>query len=214
MGAESGGQAPGRNVLLLFLLGAAVLLSGLGLRDPWAPDEPRFALMARDMLIGGDWLIPRVGGDLYPDKPPLFMWLVAAGTWLTGSLRIGFLLPSMIASLGVLWLVFDLARRVWDRDTAVAAGLVLLTTLQFPLQAHSAQIDATLCFWTTLSLYGLLRHLLLGPAWGWYLAGWAAAGLGVITKGVGILPLLVLLPWAWARRRRWLTAPAGRRGRR
>ena len=211
MSAESGGQAPGRDVLLLFLLGAAVLLSGLGLRDPWAPDEPRFALIARDMLISGDWLIPRVGGDLYPDKPPLFMWLVAAGTWLTGSLRIGFLLPSMIASLGVLWLVFDLARRLWDRDTAVAAGLVLLTTLQFPLQAHSAQIDATLCFWTTLSLYGLLRHLLLGPAWGWYLAGWAAAGLGVITKGVGILPLLVLLPWAWARRRRWLTAPAGPR---
>jgi 4-amino-4-deoxy-L-arabinose transferase-like glycosyltransferase len=209
--ADPGRQTSGRDVLLMFLLGAAVLASGIGLRDPWAPDEPRFALIARDMLISGDWLIPRVGGDLYPDKPPLFMWLVAAGTWLTGSLRTGFLLPSVLASLGTLWLVFDLARRLWDRDTAVAAGLVLLTTLQFPLQAHSAQIDATLCFWTTLSLYALLRHLLLGPAWGWYFLGWAAAGLGVITKGVGILPVLVLLPWAWALRRGWLAAPAGSR---
>ncbi len=205
------GATTNRHVLLLFLIGAAVLMSGLGLRDPWAPDEPRFALIARDMLISGDWLIPRVGGDLYPDKPPLFMWLVAVCTWLTGSLRVGFLLPSMLASLGVLWLVFDLARRLWDRDTAIAAGLVLLTTLQFPLQAHSAQIDASLCLFTTLSLYGLLRHLLLGPAWGWYLAGWAAAGFGVITKGVGILPLLILLPWVWARRRRWIEAPPGPR---
>ena len=205
------GTTTSRHVLLLFLLGAAVLMSGLGLRDPWAPDEPRFALIARDMLISGDWLIPRVGGDLYPDKPPLFMWLVAVCTWLTGSLRVGFMLPSMLASLGVLGLVFDLAHRLWDRDTAVAAGLVLLTTLQFPLQAHSAQIDASLCFFTTLSLYGLLRHLLLGPAWGWYLAGWAAAGLGIITKGVGILPLLILLPWAWARRRRWIESPSGPR---
>ena len=48
----------------------------------------------------------------------------------------------------------------------------------------------------------LLRHLLLGPQWRWYAIGWAAAGFGVITKGVGFLPLLVLLPFALARGRR------------
>lgn len=202
-------QASRRDIALLLGLGLIVLASGLGLRDPWAPDEPRFALIARDMLLSGDWLIPRVGDDLYPDKPPLFMWLIAAGTWLSGSLRVGFMLPSVLASFGVLCLVVDLARRLWDRNTAIAAGLVLLSTAQFPLQAHSAQIDATLSFWTTLSLYGLLRHLLLGPAWRWYLIGWTAAGLGVITKGVGILPLMVLLPWIWARRRGWIASPGG-----
>ncbi|MGB5250624.1 MAG: glycosyltransferase family 39 protein [Gammaproteobacteria bacterium] len=202
-------QASRRDFVLMLLFGVIVLASGLGLRDPWAPDEPRFALAARDMLLSGDWLVPRVGGDLYPDKPPLFMWLIAVGTWFSGSLRIGFMLPSMLASFGVLCLVTDLARRLWDRNTAIAAGLVLLCTVQFPLQAHTAQIDATLTFLTTLGLYGLLRHLLLGPAWGWYLLGWAAAGLGVITKGVGILPLLVLLPWIWARRRQWTSSPEG-----
>ena len=66
---------------------------------------------------------------------------------------------------------------------------------------RGAQIDPTLCVLTTLSLYGLLRHLLLGPAWGWYFVGGLAAGLGVITKGVGFLPLLVLLPYALLRAR-------------
>jgi 4-amino-4-deoxy-L-arabinose transferase-like glycosyltransferase len=38
-------------------------------------------------------------------------------------------------------------------------------------------------------------------------AGFAAAGAGVITKGVGILPLLVLIPWALARARGWSALP-------
>ena len=51
---------------------------------------------------------------------------------------------------------------------------------------RGAQIDPTLCFLTTLSLYALLRHLLLGPAWRWYFVGGFAAGLGIFTKGVGL----------------------------
>ena len=105
------------------------------------------------------------------------------------------LLPALLAGLGTVWLVHDLARRLWGREAALSAGIVLLATLQFPLTFKAGQIDPVLCFLTTLSLYGLLRHLLIGPAWGWYVGGFFAAGLGVITKGVGFLPLLVLLPW-------------------
>ena len=92
------------------------------------------------------------------------------------------------------------------------AGVLLLLTVQFVWQARQAQIDATLCLWTTLSLYGLLRHLLLGPRWLWYAIGWAAAGLGVITKGVGFLPLLVLIPFALLRAPRWSPRQAAHPG--
>ena len=114
-----------------------------------------------------------------------------------------FLLPSFLAGLGTLLLVYDLGRRLWNREAGLWAALVLLFTVQFTLQSRLAQIDATVCFWITLSLYGLLRHLLLRGGWGWYALGGFAAGLGVITKGVGFLPLLVLLPYAWARWRKW-----------
>jgi 4-amino-4-deoxy-L-arabinose transferase-like glycosyltransferase len=201
------GRASGRDVTLdvLWLLGLGLLLmaTGLGFRDPWPPDEPRFALVAQDMLRSGDWLIPRVGGDLYADKPPVFFWLIAVATSLTGSLRVGFLMPSLLAGLGTVLLTYDLVRRARGREAGFAAGFVLLLTFQFVWQARQAQIDATLCFFTTLGLYGLLRHLCLGPARGWFLAGWAAAGLGVITKGVGFLPLLALLPFIVLMRRGW-----------
>jgi 4-amino-4-deoxy-L-arabinose transferase-like glycosyltransferase len=202
---------PGRNdpaavrADLLWLIGLGCLLigAGLGLRDPWPPDEPRFALIARDMLATGDWLIPRVAGDLYTQKPPFFFWLMAASMGATGSLRVGFLVPSLLAGVGTVLLVYDLLRRVRGREVALAGALMLLATVQFTWQARQAQIDATLCFLTTLSLYGLLRHLLVAPAPGWFVAGWAAAGLGVITKGVGFLPLLVLIPAGVLAARGW-----------
>src|SRR5262249_57646591 len=70
--------------------------TGLGTRMPWPADEPRFVLIARDMVHSGDWLFPRVGGDLYPDKPPAFFWLLSLGYWLTGSVPASFLFPSFI----------------------------------------------------------------------------------------------------------------------
>jgi len=196
----------------LLLLALVVLSAGVGLRDPWPADEPRFALIARDMVESGQWFFPRVAGVLYADKPPVFFWLIASFYWLTGSLRVAFLLPSLLAALGTLWLVYDLGARLWDRRTGLYAAALLLVTLQFALQARTAQIDAVLTFWTTLGLYGLCRHLLLGPQWRWYLAGFAAAGAGVITKGVGILPLLVFIPWALARIRGWNALPRFRGG--
>jgi len=180
-------------------IGAALLLviaTGLGLRDPWPADEPRFALIARDMVASGDWLFPRVGGDLYADKPLVYFWLLAIGYALTGSVRWSFLIPSFLSACGVVWLVFDFVRRLIDRRAALAAALTLLFCVQFITIMRAAQIDATLCFFTTLSLYALLRHMLLGPNWGWLLVGGLAAGVGVITKGVGFLPLLILIPYA------------------
>jgi len=201
-----------RDLAWILGLGLLVLSAGLGLRDPWPADEPRFALIARDMVRSGEWLFPRVGGDWYQDKPPLFFWIIALFYKLTGSLRVAFLLPSMLAGLGTLVVVYDLGRRLWDREVGFAAALALLFTIQFSLQAHLAQIDALLCFWTTLSVYGLCRHLLCGHGWRWYALGGFAAGLGVITKGVGFLALLILLPYAFARWRQWPVARLGDAG--
>lgn len=191
-----------RDLGWLLLAGLVMLGAGLGLRDPWPADEPRFVLIARDMLAGGEWLFPHVGADLYADKPPPYFWLLAATLGLTGWPR-AFPLPSLLAGLGVLALTWDLSRRLHGRAAALAAGGTLLVTVQFLLVFRSAQIDATLGLLTTLSLYGLCRHLLLGPAWGWYVVGAFAAGLGVVTKGVGFLPLLLLVPWWLMRRRGW-----------
>jgi len=192
-----------RYLVYLLLVTAVVLAAGLGLRDPWPADEPRFALIAKDMVESGNWLFPRVGGVLYPDKPPLFFWLVAALYALTDSLRVAILLPGVLAGLGTMLLVTDIARRLWGPATAIWCGATLLAIMQFPLQMKSGQIDALLCLWSTLGIYAFARHLLLGPDWRWYAVGGLAAGLGVITKGVGFLPYLLFIPYGYALARHW-----------
>jgi 4-amino-4-deoxy-L-arabinose transferase-like glycosyltransferase len=192
-----------RDAWWLFGLALLVIGAGLGLRDPWPADEPRFALVARQMVESGQWLFPMRGDELYPDKPPLFMWMQAATYLVVGHWRLAFLLPSLLCALGTLWLVQDLGRRLWNRRVGLYAAYAVLFALQFTLQAKRAQIDPAITFLVTLSLYGLLRHLLRGPDWPMFLLGFLAAGLGVITKGVGVIALLVFLPAGYARARRW-----------
>lgn len=191
---------------LFWLVAVLVLATGLGLRDPWPADEPRFALVARQMVDSGQWLFPMRGDELYSDKPPLFMWLQAIAIALTGHLRVGFLLPSLLASLGTLWLVRDLGARLFSREAGAHAGWALLVAVQFTFQARRAQIDPVLVFFVTLSVYGLLRHVLRGPDWRMWMLGWFAAGLGVISKGVGVIALLVLVPAGFAIARGWAGA--------
>jgi len=54
------------DVAWLLGLGLVFIGAGLGLRDPWPPDEPRFALVAQDMLRSGDWLIPASAATCTP----------------------------------------------------------------------------------------------------------------------------------------------------
>jgi 4-amino-4-deoxy-L-arabinose transferase-like glycosyltransferase len=204
-------------------MGLSVLVvgSGIGLRDPWGVDEERFLGVALEMLQNGSWLVLHRAGEPYPDKPPLYMWLLALVSHVTDSPRLAFRLPGLLAALGCTLCVYDLGRRLWSRHVGLVAGLLFLATIQSLLVLKAGQTDALLILWTTLGLYGMVRHLTEGPAWGWYGVAGVAMGLGVMTKGVGFLPLLLLVPYAHARRRgfrhlpaipgrdaRWLLGPA------
>ncbi len=203
MKAAAASPADRRALLWLLLAALLVLGAGIGLRDPWPSDEPRFALVARTMVESGDWLFPRRGSELYPDKPPMLMWLQAASYLLVRVWRVAFLLPSLLAALGTLALVWDLGRRLWSPRAGLYAALAVLSALMFSFQFKRAQIDPLVTFEITLANWALLRHLLQGPNWRCYWLGCFVAGLGVITKGVGVIALLMLLPYALARRAGW-----------
>ncbi len=193
-----------RRALLWLLLAAAVVLgAGIGLRDPWPADEPRFALVARQMVESGDWLFPHRGMELYPDKPPMLMWLQGLSYHVVGDWRIAFLLPSLLSGLLTLVLVWDLGRRWWSPRAGWLAALAVLSALMFTFQFKRAQIDPLVTALLTLAHWGVLRHLVDGPNWRALWLGAFAAGLAVITKVVGVLVPLMLLPYLLMRRGGW-----------
>ncbi len=173
------------------------------MRDPWPSDEPRFTLAAKQMVESGDWLFPHRGRELYSDKPPVLLWSEAISYEVTRNWRVAFLLPSLLAGLLTLGLTYDLGRRLWNHKAGLYAAIAVLFVFQFMYQVKRAQIDPLIMGWITLANWGLLLHFLRGPNWRAYWFGCFAAGVGVITKGVGILALLMFVPYAFARMRGW-----------
>ncbi len=201
--AFADGTSGRRQSAWLFLALAFVMAAGIGLREPWPADEPRFALAAHQMIESGDWSIPHRGREIYAEKPPLFMWSQAVAYTVVGSWRIAFLLPSLFAALGTLALVYDLARRVHSRRAAQLAAGLLAATVHFGWVMRGAQIDPLVTFWIALSTWAFARDALVTRDARLLALGWVAAGLGIITKGVGVVALLMLLPIAFARWRGW-----------
>jgi len=192
-----------RQFWFFMVLAALLLAAGIGLRDPWPSDEPRFALAAKQMVESGEWLFPHRGHELYSDKPPVMFWLQAASYEAVRNWRVAFLLPSLLAGLLTLGLTYDLGRRLWTHRAGMYAAIAVLFAFQFMYQVKRAQIDPLIMGWITLANWGLLLHFLRGPNWRAFWIGCFAAGVGVITKGVGVLAFLMFLPYLFARWRGW-----------
>ena len=91
-----------REVAWFFAIAFLVLAAGIGLRNPWPADEPRFVLVAKQMWDSGQWLFPHRGQELYADKPPLFFWLLGAAHAVVRNWTWSFLLPSLAAAMATL----------------------------------------------------------------------------------------------------------------
>ena len=62
------------SLLLLIAALAVIWFAPLGLRHLIPSDEGRYAEMAREMFVTGDWITPRYNGYKYFEKPPLQTW--------------------------------------------------------------------------------------------------------------------------------------------
>ncbi len=186
-------------ILLLLAAAGAVFALSLGARDLWPPDEPRYALVAREMVEGGSWFLPHVNGRPYPDKPPLLFWAIALVSPLTGGVnQVSAVLPSLFSALLVLLatarLAFVLPGRDSRRAPLLAAGL-LAVSWRFAMQATVGQIDMLLAAGTTWAFLLLVLGAGLdaggSPRPRLAVLAWGVMGLAILAKGpVGlILPL-------------------------
>ncbi|HRC84997.1 MAG TPA: glycosyltransferase family 39 protein [Thermoanaerobaculia bacterium] len=187
-----------RDLLVVALLGALLFLPGLGSRDLWNPDEPRYAEVAREMLASGQWLVPHLNGEVYTQKPPLLFWLMAASSAVRGGLdEVAARLPSALAGIATLMLVFLLGSRLFSRRAAWLAVAALGTANKFLWQGRVGQIDMLLLSLVTLAVWFWVRgETEQKPLF--LRLFFVAAGLATLAKGpVGLLPpLLAILAFA------------------
>jgi 4-amino-4-deoxy-L-arabinose transferase-like glycosyltransferase len=93
---------------LLFLAIAAFYLYGLGALPLTGPDEPRYAEVAREMLIRRDFVTPTLGGLPWFEKPPLLYWMTMASYRVLGvseyAARLGPALCGLLTAAFVYWI--------------------------------------------------------------------------------------------------------------
>jgi 4-amino-4-deoxy-L-arabinose transferase-like glycosyltransferase len=193
-----------RRLALLLVAGLALFFWRLGSHDLWPPDEPRFALVAKEMRMRGDYSVLSLDNHLYTDKPPLFFWAINGFAWLLGGIdEWAARLPSAVSTLLALFLIERLGTWLYDRRTGLLAALVFATSLQILERGRWASIDMTL----NLFVLSAIVLLWLGrsrpdgdrvPI----AAAWVMMGLATLAKGpVGlVLPILAIVPWALVER--------------
>ncbi|MEM9888670.1 MAG: glycosyltransferase family 39 protein [Bacteroidota bacterium] len=128
------------STILLLLVGYFSSLSTLELRA----EEPRRAVVAMEMYYSGDWIVPKIHGWNYYNKPPLFNWVVAAHYALFGSTAEWVVrLPSLLAWWMTALLLFFFTRRHLSTTTAIIAALLLLSfgDILYYGSIHSGEID-------------------------------------------------------------------------
>ena len=183
---------------------------------PLTPEvQTRYVAVAFEMWHKGDFLLPTLNGVAYAHKPPLMFWAMHLGWLVFGVGELWARLLSPLASLGTLFLTWQLARRLWPvgRVSPWLAVLALVGTPLFVAYSSVVMMDAMLTCWTALGLLGIVEAGRAGRPRGWPIYG-LAVGLGLLTKGpvifVYLLPPLLTAPlWATEGPRRWPRFYAG-----
>jgi 4-amino-4-deoxy-L-arabinose transferase-like glycosyltransferase len=143
------------------LLAIPVLFAGLG-SPAFMDHEGRYAEVAREMLLTGDWITPRLNFAVFLNKPPLPYWLTALTFFFTGQTEYARVWTALVGLL-LLFVTVELGRMLADRRVGVLASIVLLTSGGFFLESRLLRPDLlmTLCLSVMLLGFGKANNALL-----------------------------------------------------
>ena len=176
---------------------AFVYLYGLARTGLLGPDEPRYAAIGRHMAESGDWILPVLWGRPWFEKPPLLYWMTAIGFRCGLGPDVAPRVPVAILSLGfILFFWWRLRRAFCDRAAAIGA-LMLASCGGWLAFSRIAVPDLPLAVTFSAAM------LLLMTAEGWLAFAAAGALLGLAILAKALVPLVLILPALWFRRRDW-----------
>ena len=165
------------------------------------PDEPRYASVAREMAVSGDWVTPRLAGEPWFEKPALLYWMGAAAAHLGVDDDRATRWPVALLSIVFLLYFYRTLTQAFGGPAGAYAAMILATTVGWTAFSQAGTFDLPLAATLGMALLALLPwidrpddnhrrgHLIFG----------AFLGLSVLAKGlVGpVLAVLALLPLLW-----------------
>lgn len=136
----------------------AVYFYGLGAMPLVGPDEPRYAQVAREMFLRGDWVTPTLAGHTWFEKPALLYWMMMAGYGVFGFTEFAARAGVALAGVITVALVWRLASSVEMEAGAKAHGFGFVSaaatasTAGLFVFARGASFDVPLTLTVTAAL--------------------------------------------------------------
>lgn len=195
----------------------AVCFLGVVDHDLWTADEPRVASISHTMQQTREWVVPRLAGEIFVEKPPLYFWFCGwMGTLLAPLFR--FMGPTQAfvgaarlsvacCALGTLLAAFWLGSLFWGKRGGWLTTMSLATMPLFADQMHAMRVDPLLACCVGLSVAAVADAYIRRRGWMLALAGVFAAG-AFLTKGpIGVILIgIAWIPLAWTGGRKRLLA--------
>ncbi len=175
------------SILILVVVYTLLWFGTLNYRHLIPSDEGRYAEIAREMLVTGDWVTPRYNGYKYFEKPPLQIWATATafnifgvGDWQAR------LWTALTGFLTIVFIGFTGAR-IYSSRAGRLAAVALASSPMWVIGGHINSLDMGLSAFLVAALCSLLlaqtsSNKTYSRDWMW--ACWAFMALATLSKGV------------------------------
>jgi 4-amino-4-deoxy-L-arabinose transferase-like glycosyltransferase len=195
---------------LLFLAIIVFYLYGLGHLPLLGPDEPRYAQVAREMFLRGDFVTPTLGAHTWFEKPALLYWLMMISYKLFGVSEWSARLGPALCGLLTIAAVWTIGRRLQSEeyeDFGTWSALIAASAFGLIVFARAASFDIVITMTSAWALSFFIRQELAADrrARRLLLAGfYCFVGLSLLAKGlVGIVIPFGVVTFYYLVKRRW-----------
>ena len=199
-----------------FLLLAFIIFYfyGLGHLPLLGPDEPRYAQVAREMFLRGDYVTPTLGGHTWFEKPALLYWMEIAAFKIFGvsewSARLGPAICGLL-TIAAIWMLARIVERATNNRNgqgyASWSALIAASCLGLIGFSRGASFDIVITMTTTwaLTLFCYAELTEDRREQNWLLFGfYCLVGVSLIAKGlVGIVIPFGVVGMYYVLRREW-----------
>ena len=165
---------------IIAFIAATIMFFHLGAIPLLDPDEPVYAETPKEMIAFNDFLSPRIYGEYWYDKPPMYYWLVAGAFKVFGISEFSARFPTACLGIAGVLALYLYGCELFNKRAAMVGALVLATSVEYFYLGKAAVTDITLNFCLTLALLSFFTKR--------YYLMYIFSGLATVTKGpVGFL---------------------------
>lgn len=152
---------------------------------PLKYEEPRRALIATEMMLSENYLVPTTNGYFYYNKPPLFNWILVLFFKLFGNHEFSERLPTLLSAIFIAITMWAFFRKRLDTEAGLLGGFSFLLSGHMLLYfSFQGEIDMTFSCITFLQLLSIIYFFDRKNYWSLFLLSYLLMVVGFFLKGL------------------------------